>query len=148
MVAAMSEFLSVDAASNVLDVGTGSGYQAAVLGEICKSVISIEIIEVLYRRSRQLLSNLEYENVECRLGDGVFGAPDSAPFNGIIVAAAAPSTPQSLVAQLAEGGVLVYPEGPPHGYQQLVSIRRKGGAFERTYEMGVRFVPMTGSIAR
>ena len=144
IVAYMCERLHLDKSSRVLEIGTGSGYQAAVLSEISGSVVTIEIVELLYRRARRLLSALGYANVDCRLADGTTGAPEDAPFDGIVAAASARRVPESLLRQLSDGGSLIYPEGSPHGYQELVLITRNGRRFDRRELIGVRFVPMTG----
>jgi protein-L-isoaspartate(D-aspartate) O-methyltransferase len=124
-------------------VGTGSGYQAAVLSELCKHVYSIEILEPLAKQAKQRLSRLGYKNVTVRCGDGYRGWPDEAPFDLIIVAAAPDHVPQPLVDQLAEGGRLVIPVGKPS--QQLEVIEKgPGDAIRRFKVAGVMFVPMTG----
>ena len=148
IVAVMCEQLALGEESRVLDIGTGSGYQASVLSEICGAVYTIEIVEVLYRRARRLLANLGNDNVYCSFGDGSVGWEDKAPFDGIVAAAATRSISESILSQLADGGVLVYPEGPPGGYQELVKIKRAGKRYTRSNLMGVRFVPMTGRASR
>jgi protein-L-isoaspartate(D-aspartate) O-methyltransferase len=141
----MSDLLDVDAGDTVLEVGTGSGYQAAVLAEMGIRVFSIEIIDTLARSAADHLKRLGYGSVTVRTGDGYHGWPERAPFDGIIVTAAAPHVPQPLVDQLREGGVLVIPVGPDGGSQHLVVIRKRpGGGIETREVLPVRFVPLTG----
>jgi protein-L-isoaspartate(D-aspartate) O-methyltransferase len=127
----------------VLDVGTGSGYQAAVLAEVVKQVYSIELIEGLGRQAADNLGAMGYRNVEVRIGDGYAGWPEKAPFDGIIVTAAAPSVPPALVAQLKPGGRMVIPVGGEGFGQQLklITKRADGGTDERDV-LAVRFVPL------
>jgi protein-L-isoaspartate(D-aspartate) O-methyltransferase len=127
----------------VLDVGTGSGYQAAVLAELAAEVVTIERIPVLAEASRAALIAADYGDVEVRVGDGSLGVPERAPFHGIAVAAAAPDIPSALYDQLAEGGRLVLPRGT-RGHQELVLVvRTPAGPVERT-ALPVRFVPLLG----
>jgi protein-L-isoaspartate(D-aspartate) O-methyltransferase len=127
----------------VLEVGTGSGYQAAVLAEIVRQVYSIEIIESLGRGAAARLTELGYRNVEVRIGDGYAGWPEKAPFDGIIVTAAAPHVPQALVEQLKPGGKMVIPVGGNWGVQELLVVtRRADGGFDRRSVLPVRFVPL------
>lgn len=127
----------------VLEVGTGSGYQAAVLAEIVRQVYSIEIIESLGRSAAARLAELGYHNVEVRIGDGYAGWPEKAPFDGIIVTAAAPRVPQALVEQLKPGGKMVIPVGGNWGVQELLVVtRRADGGFDRRSVLPVRFVPL------
>lgn len=142
MVAYGCEALELGDSDQVLEVGTGSGYQAAVLGMIANRVVTIEIREPLYLRARRLLAELGFDRVVCRRGNGALGCLDDAPFDGIIVAAAATSIPETLVSQLTVGGVLIYPEGAPRGYQELIRVVRTKTGIERTSLMSVRFVPM------
>lgn len=145
IVAAMTEALGVGPGARVLEVGTGSGYQAAVLAEVVGpegQVFSIEILEPLSRQASQVLRDLGYAQVHLRVGDGWFGWPEAAPFQGILVTAAPREVPPALLDQLAVGGVLVAPIG--EGVQDLVRIRRTDQGLEREVLMGVRFVPMTG----
>ncbi|HEY5899103.1 MAG TPA: protein-L-isoaspartate(D-aspartate) O-methyltransferase [Burkholderiales bacterium] len=127
----------------VLDVGTGSGYQAAVLAEIVKHVYSIEIIEPLGRAAAQRLSEMGYRNIEVRIGDGYAGWPEKAPFDGIVVTAAAPKIPAALLAQLKPGGRMVIPVGGDGfvQYLKLITKRADGGYDERDV-LPVRFVPL------
>jgi protein-L-isoaspartate(D-aspartate) O-methyltransferase len=143
IVALMTQLAEVKAESRALDVGTGSGYQAAVLAEICKEVYSIEIVKPLAEEARKRLKGLGYKNLTVRHGDGYRGWPEKEPFDVIILAAAPDHVPQPLVDQLAPGGKLVLPVG--RFYQQLVVIERdKRGDVHRRPGIPVMFVPMTG----
>ena len=142
VVAAMSEALELDGNEKVLEVGTGSGYQAAVLAKLARQVFSIEIIEPLAQRARADLARLGYSNVRVRGGDGYAGWPEEAPFQAIIVTAAPDHVPKPLLDQLAVGGHMVLPVG--RSVQELVRITRTSEGYERERMFGVRFVPMTG----
>jgi protein-L-isoaspartate(D-aspartate) O-methyltransferase len=142
VVAVMSEALDLDASERVLEVGTGSGYQAAVLGRLAKEVYSIEIVEPLAQRAQADLARLGYANVHVRHGDGYRGWPEQAPFDAIVVTAAPDHVPQPLVDQLAPGGRLVIPVGS--GVQELLRITRDETGVHEERMLGVRFVPMTG----
>lgn len=145
IVALMTELLEVDADSRVLEIGTGSGYQAAVLGEIVAGVWSVEIIESLAERAAKTLEALGYDNVHVRHGDGMLGWPEQAPFDGIIVTAAGAEIPGTLTDQLASGGRLVMPVGGPRQAQNLVVVTRsEDGGLHRRMTLPVRFVPVTG----
>jgi len=127
----------------VLDVGTGSGYQAAVLAEIVRQVYSIEIVESLATSARRALATLGYRNIEVRTGDGYLGWPEHAPFDAIVVAAAAPRVPQALVDQLRPGGRMVIPVGGEYGVQYLLLVtKRADGGFDERRVLPVRFVPL------
>lgn len=142
IVALMTQLAQVDSNSVVLDVGTGSGYQAAVLAEIVKEVYTIEIVEPLCERADSTLSALGYENVFTKCGDGYRGWPEAAPFDAIIVAAAADHVPQPLVDQLKAEGRMIIPIG--ERAQELMTISKSDtGAVSRAV-IPVRFVPMTG----
>jgi protein-L-isoaspartate(D-aspartate) O-methyltransferase len=142
IVAIMTELLQIDSTSRVLEVGTGSGYQAAVLAEIAAEVYTIEIVEPLCHRADSVLSALKYDSVHVRCGDGYQGWSEVAPFDGIIVTAAPDHVPQPLIDQLAVGGNLVIPVGTY--YQELRRITKtESGVTERSV-IPVRFVPMTG----
>jgi protein-L-isoaspartate(D-aspartate) O-methyltransferase len=141
IVAFMTELLEARKSDRVLEIGTGSGYQAAVLAQVAGEVYTIEIVEELARSSQETLKRLGYENVHVRHGDGYKGWPDKAPFERIILTAAPPEIPQTLIDQLAHGGLLVAPEG--RGYQELVVIEKtKDGKIRRRKSIPVRFVPM------
>ena len=143
IVALMTQLARCKPESRALDIGTGSGYQAAVLGELCKEVYSIEILKPLADEARKRLTDLGYKNVTVRHGDGYRGWPEHAPFDVIIVAAAPAEVPQPLVEQLAPGGRLVIPVG--RFFQQLMVIEKdKDGTVRRKPNIPVRFVPMTG----
>jgi len=141
IVALMTELLELKQSSKVLEIGTGSGYQAAVLAEICDSVYSIEIICELAERADSILKSLAY-NVSVRCGDGYQGWPETAPFEAIIVTAAPEDVPKPLINQLDEGGRLVIPVGSYH--QELKLIRKIEGKIKEMNVIPVRFVPMTG----
>jgi protein-L-isoaspartate(D-aspartate) O-methyltransferase len=133
----------------VLDVGTGSGYQAAVLAEVVQQVYSIEIIDALAKTARQALGALGYRNIEVRTGDGYLGWPEHAPFDGIVVAAAAPRVPQALVEQLRPGGKMVIPVGGQFGVQYLLLVtKRADGGFDERRVLPVRFVPLVPGAAQ
>lgn len=142
VVAAMTELLAIDGDARVLEIGTGSGYQAAVLAEVAGEVYSIEIVEPLAERTAELLQRLGYERIHLRVGDGYAGWPEAAPFDAIIVTAAPPEVPAPLREQLRVGGKLVIPVGD--AYQELVVITRTDSDYEQTSVFPVRFVPMTG----
>lgn len=142
MVALMTERLELSGIERVLEVGTGSGYQTAVLAELTREVYSVERIAALLSRARSLLEQLGYTNVSFREGDGSLGWPEAAPFDRILVAAAAERIPQPLVAQLADNGLLVIPLGSSADYQTLTVLRRVGGHLEKTESVGCRFVPL------
>jgi protein-L-isoaspartate(D-aspartate) O-methyltransferase len=144
IVAFMTEALGLRGGETVLEVGTGSGYQAAVLAEIASRVYTIEIVEPLAREARQRLERLGYRNVEVRAGDGYLGWPEAAPFDAIMVTAAAPRVPEPLKQQLKDGGRLVIPVGDE--YQELLVVSRKGTAYAEERVLPVRFVPMTGKV--
>jgi protein-L-isoaspartate(D-aspartate) O-methyltransferase len=147
IVALMTDLLKVGAASRVLELGTGSGYQAAVLAELVKTVYSIEIVENLAERARHTLMLLGYGNVHVRHGDGTQGWPEHAPFDAIIVTAAGIEIPQSLIDQLAAGGRLVMPVGSVHAVQQLKVLKKnQDGTMTISDVLPVRFVPITETV--
>ncbi len=146
IVALMSELLEVEAGQKVLEIGTGSGYQAAVLAQMGVEVRSIEIRQRLCERAADTLAALGFRSVEVRCGDGYGGWPTEAPFDGIIVTAAPERIPDPLLEQLAEGAKMVIPVGD--FYQELKVITRTGDGFEERSVIPVRFVPMTGEIER
>lgn len=127
----------------VLEIGTGSGYQAAVLAEIVSRVYTVEILESLALSAGKNLKDLQYENIEIRVGDGYKGWPEKGPFDGIVVTAAAPSIPQALVDQLKPGGRMAIPVGAPGGAQELVLVTKGAdGKIQRKNVLAVRFVPL------
>jgi len=149
IVAFMTEALRLDPNSVVFEVGTGSGYQAAVCAEICREVYTIEIVEELAKSAKARLKELGYPNVFVKAGDAFFGWPDHAPFDAIIGTAAAGRVPEPLLEQLKPGGRMILPEGSPWGYQYLVLITKdKKGKLHRQKVMPVRFVPMTGEVQK
>jgi protein-L-isoaspartate(D-aspartate) O-methyltransferase len=146
IVALMSDLLKTKSTDTILEIGTGSGYQAAVLACLVAQVYSIEIIEALAANARERLERLGYKNVAVRTGDGYFGWPGHAPFDGVIVTAAAPEIPQALIDQLRVGARLVIPVGFPNSYQELMVVEKKADAvIESRKILGVRFVPLTGA---
>lgn len=146
VVAQMTALLLADPMpKKVLEVGTGSGYQAAVLGELVEEVYTVERIPALYQRSRTLLRSLGYRNVHVRLADGSLGLPDYGPFDGILIAAAAREIPAALVEQLADGGRLIAPVGDK-GAQQLTLLQRMGHGIEQTVLDPVSFVPLINGL--
>lgn len=142
IVAYMTEALELDAAHRVLEIGTGSGYQAAVLGELAKEVYTIEIVAPLADRARQTLAKLGYKNVHVRTGNGYLGWPEQAPFDRVMVTAAPDDIPPALVEQLKVGGLMAIPVGV--GNQELRVLRRTEQGMETLRTLPVRFVPMTG----
>lgn len=145
IVAFMTEALKLSASSRVLEIGTGSGYQAAVLAEIVKEVFTIEIIPELGRSAMERLRKLGYHNIFVRIGDGYAGWPPKAPFDAIILTAAPAKIPEPLIQQLKIGGRLVAPVGTGWG-QKLIRLTRTPEAIEQEHLLDVRFVPMRGEI--
>ncbi|MET0630287.1 MAG: protein-L-isoaspartate(D-aspartate) O-methyltransferase [Xanthobacteraceae bacterium] len=148
VVAYMTEQLGMRPDHRVLEVGTGSGYQAAVLSRLAREVVSVERYRTLAEAARNRLAVLGYKNVDVRVGDGLAGQPDRAPYDRIIVTAAAETIPQALVGELAEGGVMVLPLGPHAGPQQLVKLTKGEGGITHEDLIGVRFVPLLPGRAR
>jgi protein-L-isoaspartate(D-aspartate) O-methyltransferase len=143
IVALSTDLLSPKKDDVVLEVGTGSGYQAAVLAEVVKQVYSIEVIESLGRNAAAKLAELGYRNVEVRIGDGYRGWPEKAPFDGILVTAAAPQVPPALLEQLKPGGRMVIPVGGSDAIQYLkVLLKRADGGYDEKRVLPVRFVPL------
>lgn len=144
MVAVMTEALRLRPSDRVLEIGTGSGYQTAVLSRLASQVFSVERIPELSSRAEGVLGELACENIRLRVGDGSLGWPEDAPFDAILVTAGAPSVPQSLKAQLVEdGGRLVVPVGD-WSIQELVRVTRQGDDFESENLLSCRFVPLMG----
>lgn len=142
MVALMTELLRVNVRSRVLEIGSGSGYQTATLAELAGEVFAMERLAPLAERARAVLARLAYDNVHVAIGDGARGWPEEAPFDGILVAAAAEKAPPALFEQLADGGRLVIPIGAPHGEQVLTIFERNGDRFKRQTSVTCRFVPL------
>jgi protein-L-isoaspartate(D-aspartate) O-methyltransferase len=143
IVAFMTEQLKLRATDRVLEIGTGSGYQAAVLAELVAEVYSIEIVEPLAREAQATLDRLGYRNIRLRIGDGYQGWAEQAPFDAIIVTCAPERVPQPLIDQLRDGGRMIIPVGEVYN-QELILLERTGGTLERRAVLPVRFVPMTG----
>lgn len=147
IVALMTALLRPEACHRVLEVGAGSGYQAAVLSRLVTRVYTVEIVEPLASAAAERLKTLGYGNVEVRCGDGYRGWPEHAPFDGILVAAAAPHVPQPLLDQIKPGGRLVIPVGQPYSAQELLVIDKlDSGELRRHSVLPVAFVPLTGSL--
>jgi protein-L-isoaspartate(D-aspartate) O-methyltransferase len=146
IVALMSEALELQGDERVLEIGTGSGYQTAVLALLCREVYSVEIVPSLARSASELLMGMGYENIHLREGDGSLGWPEAAPFDAIIGTAAPAAVPVRLLGQLRPGGRMVIPVGPQRGNQELLRITRsdRGGVPRVEHLLPVRFVPMTG----
>jgi len=145
IVALMTQLLQLSKDDRVLEIGTGSGYQAAILAELAGEIFTIEIIDTLGRRAGNLLEELGYDNVSVRIGDGYQGWPEQAPFDAIIVTCAPAEIPQPLIDQLSEGGRMIIPVGTD--WQELILVQNKEGELSRERVIPVRFVPMTGKSA-
>lgn len=149
IVAFMTDALNLKPDSKVLEIGTGSGYQAAVCAEIAREVYTIEIVEGLAKTAKERLKKLGYPNVYVKAGDGFFGWPDRAPFDAIIGTAAAKRIPEPLLEQLKPGGRMIIPTGSTWGFQYLVLITKDmKGKIHKSKVMPVRFVPMTGEVQK
>jgi protein-L-isoaspartate(D-aspartate) O-methyltransferase len=148
VVAYMTEQLALQPDHRVLEVGTGSGYQAAVLSRLAREVVSVERYRTLAEAARAKLAELGVRNVEVLVGDGLAGAPERAPFDRIIVTAAAEQVPEKLVEQLAEGGILLLPLGPHAGPQHIVKLTKSREGIAREELIAVRFVPLLAGKAR
>ena len=145
IVALMSDLLNTGPNDKILEIGTGSGYQAAILSRLVKQVYSVEIITGLASKARMRLEKLGYNNISVRSGDGYNGWQEYAPYDGIIVTAAAPFVPQSLMEQLREAAHLVIPIGQPYSYQELMVMKKMPEDGIETHKIiGVSFVPLTG----
>jgi protein-L-isoaspartate(D-aspartate) O-methyltransferase len=145
IVAYMTEIIKPQSGHRVLEIGTGSGYQAAVLSEIVKEVYTIELIDSLGSQAKNRLNKLNYKNVTVKTGDGYYGWKDKSPFDAIIVTAAAEHIPPPLIEQLKEGGRMIIPVGSPFMVQQLMLVEKKNGKVRTTSLMPVRFVPFNRS---
>ena len=149
IVAFMTETLQLKPHHKVLEIGTGSGYQAAVCAEIAEKVFTIEIVEELAKRAKNVLQELGYTNVTVRFGDGFFGWEEEAPFDAIIGTAAAGRIPEPLIEQLKPGGRMILPYGRPWSYQYLVVVTKdRNGKIRKENVMPVSFVPMTGEVMK
>jgi protein-L-isoaspartate(D-aspartate) O-methyltransferase len=149
IVALMTDLLGCGPQARVLEVGTGSGYQAAVLSRVVGQVYSVEIIPELAETAARRLAELGYANLTTRLGDGYLGWPEQAPFDGILVTAAAPRIPSPLVEQLGPGARLILPVGEPHGHQELLVVEKSpDGSVHTRPVLPVAFVPLTRGAAR
>jgi protein-L-isoaspartate(D-aspartate) O-methyltransferase len=146
MVAFMTELLGLKGSERVLEIGTGSGYQTAVLAKLAAEVYSIEIIETLSQRAKALLEGLGLDNVHLRMGDGFFGWEELAPYDAILVTASAPKIPEPLWEQLREGGRLIMPLGEERQTQRLIRVTKVEGKQVIENISGVVFVPLTGAI--
>ncbi len=145
IVAIMTDLINVDQDDRVLEIGTGSGYQAAILSEMVKDVFSIEIIEPLMKSAKKRLKNLGYDNIHLRLADGYHGWEEKAPFDAIIVTAATSHIPPPLIKQLRRGGKMIIPVGGPFMIQHLVMVEKDENGISKTRQLlPVRFVPLTG----
>ena len=148
VVAFMTEQLGVQPDHRVLEIGTGSGYQAAILSRLAREVVSVERYRTLAEAARGRLATLGYDNVDVRVGDGLAGVPERAPYDRIIVTAAAEAIPEALVDQLADNGVMLLPLGPHAGPQQLVKLSKGEQGIKQEDLIGVRFVPLLPGKAR
>lgn len=148
VVAFMTEHLGVQPHHRVLEVGTGSGYQAAVLSRLARHVVSIERYRTLAESAQERLRALGYDNVDVRVGDGLAGVPDGAPYDRIIVTAAAETVPDALVGQLSDTGIMILPLGPHAGPQHLVKLTKGEQGIKQDALIGVRFVPLLPGKAR
>ena len=148
IVAFMTELLQLSGAEKVLEIGTGSGYQTAVLARLAARVFSIEILPSLSRRAKKLLGEIGLSNIELRTGDGFFGWEEAAPFDAILITASAPKVPERLWHQLREGGRLVMPLGEPGRSQRLVRVKKAAGQPITEDLTDVLFVPLTGAIQK
>jgi protein-L-isoaspartate(D-aspartate) O-methyltransferase len=148
VVAYMTGQLAVKRHHKVLEIGTGSGYQAAVLSRLARQVFSIERFRTLAETARVRLETLGFDNVTVVVGDGQAGLPDQAPFDRILITAAAEVIPEALAEQLGEGGVMVLPLGPHDAFQHIVRLTKKGERLEREELIAVRFVPLLAGQAR
>ena len=148
VVAYMTERLGVKPTHRVLEVGTGSGYQAAVLSRLVREVVSVERYRTLAEAARERLTRLGYDNIEVFVGDGLAGVPERAPYDRIMVTAAAELVPVTLVEELTDGGVMILPLGPHAGTQRLIKVTKSEQGLQREDLIGVRFVPLLPGQAR
>lgn len=143
IVAYMTDAIQPQSHFKVLEIGTGSGYQAAILGEIVDSVFTVEIVEPLANSAKARLNQLNYQNIYVHFGDGYYGWEEHAPFDAIVVTAAADFIPPPLIEQLSEGGIMIIPVGSPFTVQSLMQIKKEKGKINTRSLMPVRFVPFT-----
>ncbi|MFN3396384.1 MAG: protein-L-isoaspartate(D-aspartate) O-methyltransferase [Thermodesulfovibrionales bacterium] len=143
MVAIMTELLELKGYEKVLEIGTGSGYQAAILAELSKEVYTIERVQSLSERASMVLRSLDYDNVHLRVGDGTLGWPEEAPFDRVIITAACPEIPEPVINQLNEGGIVVAPVGERFS-QVLLKVRKEAGKLNEEYHTPCVFVPLIG----
>ena len=143
IVAYMTEIINPKPAHRVLEIGTGSGYQAAVLSEIVSQVYTIEIVDELSKQAASRLANLNYKNVHVKTADGYYGWKEHAPYDAIVVTAAAEHIPPPLIEQLKEGGKMIIPVGSPYMVQELMLVEKSKGKIRTSAKMPVRFVPFT-----
>ncbi len=148
VVAYMTEQLGVKPTHRVLEVGTGSGYQAAVLSRLAREVVSVERYRTLAEAARERLTRLGYDNIEVFVGDGLAGVPERSPYDRIMVTAAAELVPVTLVEELTDGGVMILPLGPHAGTQRLIKVTKSEQGLQREDLIGVRFVPLLPGQAR
>jgi protein-L-isoaspartate(D-aspartate) O-methyltransferase len=148
VVAYMTERLAVEPAHRVLEVGTGSGYQAAVLSRLAREVVTVERYRTLADMARIRFETLGYDNIDGRAGDGLAGAPDRAPYDRIMITAAAEAVPPALIEQLAPDGIMVLPLGPHRGPQAVVKLTKLANGIKREDLIGVRFVPLVSGKAQ
>ena len=148
VVAYMTELLELQSHHRVLEIGTGSGYQAAVISRIAARVVSIERYRTLAEKARRTFDRIGYTNIAVILGDGFAGAPSLAPFDRIVVTAAAETVPEALIEQLADDGIMVLPVGPRNAPQHIVRLRRTAEGIEREQLIAVRFVPLVPGQAK
>jgi len=145
IVALMTDMLALELRHRVLEVGTGSGYQTAILSQLCEKVYTVEVIKELSEAAASLLIKLGYHNIETHIGNGYDGWPEHAPYDGIIVTAAATHIPEALIEQLKPGGVLVIPIGLPYSHQELMRVEKDLQGETRVKSiLGVAFVPLVG----
>jgi protein-L-isoaspartate(D-aspartate) O-methyltransferase len=146
IVALMTDMLALRPEHTVLEIGTGSGYQTAILSQLCSKVYTVELVPELSASAQALFEQLGYDNIETRVGNGYLGWPEHAPYDGIIVTAAAPRIPDALVEQLRPGGNMAIPVGRPYSHQELLLLGKdaQGAAHTRTV-LGVAFVPLVDS---
>ncbi|WP_251359386.1 protein-L-isoaspartate(D-aspartate) O-methyltransferase [Kangiella sp. TOML190] len=149
IVARMTELLLETGASDkVLEIGTGCGYQTAILAKLCKTVFSVERIRKLHMQARKTLKGLNLHNIQLLFADGFNGWQQNAPFDGIIVTAAPAQIPEKLLLQLADGGRMIIPVGSQEAEQELYLVERQGDKFRKTFIEKVKFVPLVGGVAR